>query len=86
VRGVLDTTTPAEVASWISDAKKNNQWMILNFHSIIENGEDAYHTSPANFDKMMQVVKDSGVQVMTYDKAINAFKSSPSDPNTVFGQ
>jgi peptidoglycan/xylan/chitin deacetylase (PgdA/CDA1 family) len=86
VRGVLDTTTPEDISAWIKDAQKNKQWIVLTFHSVAASGEDAYHVSPAIFDKMMQTIKASGIQVMTYNSAFDAFKTTPTAASTVFGQ
>jgi peptidoglycan/xylan/chitin deacetylase (PgdA/CDA1 family) len=73
VRGVLESTTPDEVASWVEQAKSEGKWIIITFHSISETGDDDYHIAPDVFSKMIDVVAESGVPTMTYDQGIQAF-------------
>ncbi|MFH0891949.1 MAG: polysaccharide deacetylase family protein [Candidatus Falkowbacteria bacterium] len=73
VRGILDTTTPAEVAGWINEAKANNSWVVLTFHDVVASGDDAYHTTPEMFADMMAEIAASGVSVITYDEGVAAY-------------
>jgi peptidoglycan/xylan/chitin deacetylase (PgdA/CDA1 family) len=73
VRGVLDTTTPQDVADWIAEAQAKNTWIVITFHEISDSGDDAFHTSPKNFKLMVDEIVKSGVDVVTYDQGLNLF-------------
>lgn len=73
VRGVVNATTPDDVAAWVSDALANNRWLVLVFHVIAESGDDAYHTKPATFARMVDAIAAAGIQVKTYDQALRLF-------------
>jgi len=73
VRGVLDSTTPEEVEAWVANAQTNNEWAVIVFHSIVNEGDDAYHTAPDIFAEMIQKIAESGVSVVTYDKGLELF-------------
>jgi peptidoglycan/xylan/chitin deacetylase (PgdA/CDA1 family) len=76
VKGLLVTTTPAEVAAWLNEAKTRGQWVVLVFHTLADTGDDAYHTTPAAFREMVKEVADSGLQVVTYNQGLDAFEIS----------
>ncbi len=73
VRGTLVSTTPDEVGNWINEALANNRWIVLVFHGITNEGDDTYHTTPEDFKDIVKVVKDSGINVVTYDEGILNF-------------
>ncbi len=73
VRSVVNTTTPADVAAWIAEAEAQNRWVVIVFHTIAHNGDDAYHTSPETFRAIIDEVAKSGVRVVTYDQGVKAF-------------
>lgn len=73
VKGVLVSTTPAEIASWLEQAKNEGKWLVIVFHSIADEGDDAYHIAPDVFAEMVAEVADSGLSVITYDQGIQEF-------------
>jgi len=73
VRGVTASTTPAQVAGWLDQAADKRQWLVLVWHTIADEGDDAYHTRPDVFADMVDVVAASGVEVVTYDEGLDRF-------------
>jgi peptidoglycan/xylan/chitin deacetylase (PgdA/CDA1 family) len=67
VQNITDTTTPAEVQSWLDQAKATNSWLIIVYHPV-DNSGDPYGVTPQNFDTEMQEVKQSGITVVTIDQ------------------
>lgn len=76
VQGVVETTTPAEISSWIAEAQANNTWLVIVFHTIGQ-GDDAYHTDEATFSSMVQTIANSHVPVLSYGDAFNKFAMKP---------
>lgn len=74
VRSVINTTTEDDIEEWLEEAKNNNRWVVFAFHTIAENGDDAFHVTPDDFEEMMEEIKESGVQVVTYNEGLNMFK------------
>lgn len=77
VRGVIDTTTVADVQQWLADAAKNERWVVLVFHTIADTGDDAYHTPRATFESMVSAIAASGLPVVTYNEGLNQFGVNP---------
>lgn len=73
VRGVQSTTTPTEVEGWVNQAMANQRWLLLVFHKIDSQGDDEYHTDPAVFSQMTKIISDSGIDVITYNQALDRF-------------
>ncbi len=94
VQKVINTTTVAQVQSWLNQAKANNQWLVLVFHSLNATGDDIYHTDPTVFSQMIQAVNQSNLQVITYGQGITTFgvngtgvlppKPTPAAPTVTF--
>jgi hypothetical protein len=84
VRGVLNTTTPEEVESWLKNAADKKEWVVLVFHALADSGDDAYYTDPEIFEQMMGVVKQSGTPVITYDEGVERFAISESSSQEIF--
>jgi len=70
VRNILQTTTLAEVQSWIAAAKQNNYWLILVYHQIDQSG-DEYGTTPEKLNSHLNAIKQSGLTVLTINKALD---------------
>jgi peptidoglycan/xylan/chitin deacetylase (PgdA/CDA1 family) len=68
--------TPEEVQGWIDQAKKENLWIILMFHQI-QNEESRFASTPDKLKKIVQIVKDSGIQVALPTQAIQLVMDSP---------
>ncbi len=73
VRQVTNTTTVAEVNSWINEAKNNKTWNVIVFHKIGTSADDQYFTTLANFKAMIDVVAKSQVSLISYDQGISSF-------------
>lgn len=81
VRGVKVTTTPTEIAAWLSEAKANKEWVVLVYHTVADStfgASDEYITSTATFAGMMGTVAASGVPVVTYNQGIQQFAVQPN--------
>ncbi|MDQ1288398.1 MAG: hypothetical protein QG622_1963 [Actinomycetota bacterium] len=65
-------TTPAELQKALKDAKRQNKWMILCYHSVrpTDKPEDEYDVTTAAFKNQVQAVKASGIPVRTVSQAL----------------
>lgn len=75
VRAVLNTTTASDISSWLQQAAARKEWVLLVFHRIAGNGDDAYYTTPARFADLIAAVSTSGVPVATYDQVLQLFRA-----------
>jgi peptidoglycan/xylan/chitin deacetylase (PgdA/CDA1 family) len=63
---VLNTTPLSTVQGWLDDAKANNTWLILCYHSIAnDKPTDTYTLPVASFQSHVNAVKASGIKVVT---------------------
>jgi peptidoglycan/xylan/chitin deacetylase (PgdA/CDA1 family) len=69
VQNVLNTTTAADVQTWVNAAKAGNYWLILVTHDVQSNPTQ-YGTTPTKMDQMLAVIKNSGVAVLTMKAAL----------------
>jgi peptidoglycan/xylan/chitin deacetylase (PgdA/CDA1 family) len=67
------TTTFAEIQSRITDAKINNKWLIIGFHHVSDTETDDQTVKVADFRKIMEMIKSSGLPVKTTNDAYNYF-------------
>jgi peptidoglycan/xylan/chitin deacetylase (PgdA/CDA1 family) len=65
------TTTFAEIQSRITDAKINNKWLIIGFHHVSDTETDDQTVKVADFRKIMEMIKSSGLPVKTTNDAYN---------------
>jgi peptidoglycan/xylan/chitin deacetylase (PgdA/CDA1 family) len=70
VQNIFNTTTAAQVSAWIEQAKADKTWLVLVYHRVGANPEQ-FDSSPADFAAQMQVVKQSGITVKTYNAALD---------------
>jgi peptidoglycan/xylan/chitin deacetylase (PgdA/CDA1 family) len=71
VQNLVDTTTLAEVQSWIAEAQATNTWLVLVYHQVDPStASGAYNTYPSDFDAQMSAIKSSGVAVETVSQAL----------------
>lgn len=70
VQNVLLTTTTEEVRSWLEETKNSNAWLILVYHQNDYVG-DTYSATPESFSAQIQSIYDSGMTIVTFDKALN---------------
>jgi len=72
VKHLFNTSTPADVAGWLAQAKADKTWLILVFHQIDpDTGMEPYGVTPADFDTMMQNIQASGVPSVTTKQALD---------------
>jgi hypothetical protein len=75
VRNITNTTTLGEIKGWITDAQKQNLWVILVFHQVgdpdeVGNGEK-YSISTEEFKEMVEYIKTSPIQVVLPTQALS---------------
>ncbi|MGD0284408.1 MAG: polysaccharide deacetylase family protein [Candidatus Saccharimonadales bacterium] len=71
VQNVIDTTTLAQIQSWIAEAQATNTWLILVYHQVDpDSAAGEYNTYPSDFDAQMSAVKASGITVETVSQAL----------------
>lgn len=75
VQNVFDTTTTAQVADWVAQAKATNTWLILCYHSVdpnVNNPVDSgiYNITPTQLAPQLTAIKASGVVVETMSAAL----------------
>lgn len=77
VQNVFNTTTTAQVADWVAQAKATNTWLVLVYHSVDTDAADSgiYNVTPTQLDTQLAAVKASGVKVVTMQKAIQIIKA-----------
>lgn len=72
VQNLLYTTTAAEVAGWVAQAQATNTWLVLVYHEVGTTNEDpTYSVTPAALDAQLNVIKQSGIAVVTVDQALD---------------
>ncbi len=76
VRAVINTTTLAQLKSWLEEARNKRQWLVLAFHSIANSGDDQYYTTPTQFRSFVDAIEASRIPVKTYDQALTQFKAA----------
>lgn len=72
---VTNTTTTETITQWVTEAIAEKSWLILVYHEVAEpaqvkGGELTYSITPAELDKHMQAIKNSGAAVLTSDVAL----------------
>ena len=74
VQSVVESTTISDVQSWLTAAKTNSRWTMIVMHTVTERaGDDTYYVSPAHLNHILDAVRDSGLSVLTYDQAVQAY-------------
>jgi peptidoglycan/xylan/chitin deacetylase (PgdA/CDA1 family) len=72
VQNILYTTTPSQVQAWVNQAMADNSWLVLVYHEVGTNNEDpTYSVTPANLDAQLNVIKQSGIMVVTVGQALD---------------
>lgn len=66
---VENTTTLADVKSWVGMAKANKQWLILTFHRVDTSG-DQYSVTPSLFNQIANYVAGQNIPVVTVGRGI----------------
>lgn len=69
VQNMLDTTTAAQVQAWIDQAIADNTWLVLVYHRVANN-PGPFDTYLTDFEQQLQVIADSGIEVLTMRDAL----------------
>ena len=82
IQKVINTTTTAQIAQWVTQAQATNTWLVLTYHSIDPNTVNPpsgaqYNNSPAQLDSHLAAIKASGVTVKTMQQALAEVTSQP---------
>ncbi|MBI2609989.1 polysaccharide deacetylase family protein [Candidatus Giovannonibacteria bacterium] len=72
-RVVKNTTTLGDVWNWLSEAWEKKAWVVIVFHVIADDWDDAYHTPVSDFEEMADLVANSGLDVITYDEGVRRY-------------
>jgi peptidoglycan/xylan/chitin deacetylase (PgdA/CDA1 family) len=75
VQNVFDTTTTAQISDWVQQAKMTNTWVILVYHSVDPNVNNAldgglYNVTPTQLSSQLAAIKAGGVPVKTLSQAL----------------
>lgn len=74
VKNITDQTTIKEVQEWVSEARKNNLWLIIVFHQVGEEKEgkpEEYSIDADTFAEVVEYIKNSGVPVVLPSQALS---------------
>lgn len=63
-------TSISQLSNLIREANTTNQWIILMFHQIDNEGQD-YSSSPEQLERILKVIDESGVPVVLPTQVIN---------------
>lgn len=76
VQNIFDTTTTAQVADWVKQAKATHTWLVLVYHSVdsTTGAGDDFNVTPTQLDAQFAAIKASGLPVMTYQQALQQAK------------
>lgn len=66
----INSTPPETVIGWIDDAIRDNAWLVLVYHNIIDDG-DTWTNTPAHMRTVLDSLVTRGVSVQTVDSALN---------------
>ena len=70
-QSISPDVTTAQFKRWVQQAKENNYWLVLVYHSVDDLGVNPYGTSKKRFAAQLQAIKDAGVEVKTMRDALN---------------
>ncbi len=66
---IQNTTTFADVKSWVDTAIAQDRWLVLTFHQVDDTGSQ-YGNSPALFQQIVDYVAATNVDVVTLEEGI----------------
>jgi hypothetical protein len=49
--------------SWVVNAKKNQEWLVLNFHSVSPDVDTTENISPKEFEEIINFIKTEQIPV-----------------------
>lgn len=68
VQNVEVDTTPEQIREWAQFAQNNNLWLVLVYHQVEDGGEYSVDTNA--LESHLRAVKDTGIHIDTYEKAL----------------
>jgi peptidoglycan/xylan/chitin deacetylase (PgdA/CDA1 family) len=72
---VFDSTTPAQIRSWVQNAQSSNGWLILLFHNFVtDTPPDAYHYRIADFQTVLDDLAAAGIDVVTVEQGVKRLR------------
>ncbi len=74
---VAHNISPMEVQSWVDRAIANDQWLILLFHSIVEDQPEPYEYNVDDFAQIIEYVASKPIAVTTISQGLN-FSDQPN--------
>jgi peptidoglycan/xylan/chitin deacetylase (PgdA/CDA1 family) len=74
-QNVYNTTTTAQIADWVAQAKATNTWLVLVYHSVDPDTTSAidggiYNVTPTQLNDQLAAIKSSGISVVTMSQAM----------------
>lgn len=63
-KGVVISTTLAEIKKWIDEAQTQKKWLILTFHEVNDSGAQ-YSITPSNFGEIVDYIISKKIPVVT---------------------
>jgi len=72
---VTNTTTLAEVESWLAQAVQDKAWLIILYHNVANGGSYEYTATKQAFSNQLAAIKNSGLPVLTVGQALAEINS-----------
>jgi|GEM_PF-742364 len=69
-QNVLNTTSSAQIKSWIDTAVANKTWLTLTIHQV-DGSNDEYGTSPAILQEVVNYLKQNNIPVITMKQGLD---------------
>jgi peptidoglycan/xylan/chitin deacetylase (PgdA/CDA1 family) len=72
VQNMTPTTSLEQFQGWLDHAEATSTWLVLVYHRITENPDDAgpFDTPLANFEPQLDALVESGITVLTWQAAL----------------
>jgi len=72
---VMELSEPvSDITDLVNQAKQSCAWLVLVYHDIDNNG-DFFSVTPENFNLQMLELKKSGIEIVTYSRALDEISS-----------
>ena len=72
-------TTVDMVKQWVDDAKKNNEYLILNFHTFSNTSTDDENVKPADFEAIVKYISNTQIEAKPVSNAVAAIETVQSN-------
>ncbi len=71
VQNTFNTTTTAQIADWVAQAKATNTWLVLVYHQVSPTDNSIYNSTPTQLDSELAAIKASGITVENMNTALS---------------